>query len=177
MTWCLQATSYCLSQCWPRSMFSHGITRPQYNTAPLGYHCSDYTWTSWCLKSLSTQLFVQQITQANNNENITGSTSLALCEGNPPMTDEQRCIGPLIRKALTCHDSMLMRNTGNWWHFVQIKGAFPGLLSSLSKINGLSRKINHRPNLEEQKQWCIHSSKQHCLKISINPCLGWSIIH
>ena len=30
MAWCRQATSHYLSQCWPRSMSPHGITRPQW---------------------------------------------------------------------------------------------------------------------------------------------------
>ena len=30
MAWCHQATSYYLSQCWPRSMLLYGITRPQW---------------------------------------------------------------------------------------------------------------------------------------------------
>ena len=30
MAWCIQATSHCLSQCWPRSMSPYGITRPQW---------------------------------------------------------------------------------------------------------------------------------------------------
>ena len=30
MTWCRQATSHYLSQCWPRSMSPYGITRPQW---------------------------------------------------------------------------------------------------------------------------------------------------
>ena len=30
MVWCLQATSHYLSQCWPRSMPTYGITRPQW---------------------------------------------------------------------------------------------------------------------------------------------------
>ena len=29
MAWCRQATSHYLSQCWPRSLSSNGITRPQ----------------------------------------------------------------------------------------------------------------------------------------------------
>ena len=29
MAWCHQATSHCLSQCWPRSMSPYSITRPQ----------------------------------------------------------------------------------------------------------------------------------------------------
>ena len=28
MAWCRQATSHYLNQCWPRSMWPHGITRP-----------------------------------------------------------------------------------------------------------------------------------------------------
>ena len=30
MAWCRQATSHYLSQCWPRSMLSNGVTRPQW---------------------------------------------------------------------------------------------------------------------------------------------------
>ena len=30
MAWCRQATSHCLSQCWPRSMSPNGVTRPQW---------------------------------------------------------------------------------------------------------------------------------------------------
>ena len=30
MAWCRQATSHCLSQCWPRSMLPYGVTRPQW---------------------------------------------------------------------------------------------------------------------------------------------------
>ena len=30
MTWCRQATSHYLSQCWPRSLLPYGVTRPQW---------------------------------------------------------------------------------------------------------------------------------------------------
>ena len=30
MAWCRQATSHCLSQCWPRSLSPYGVTRPQW---------------------------------------------------------------------------------------------------------------------------------------------------
>ena len=30
MAWCRQATSHYLSQCWPRSMSTNGVTRPQW---------------------------------------------------------------------------------------------------------------------------------------------------
>ena len=30
MAWCRQATSHCLSQCWPRSLLLYGVTRPQW---------------------------------------------------------------------------------------------------------------------------------------------------
>ena len=30
MTWCRQATSHCLSQCWPRSLSPYGVTRTQW---------------------------------------------------------------------------------------------------------------------------------------------------
>ena len=34
MAWCRQATSYYLSQCWPRSLMPYGITRPQRVNVP-----------------------------------------------------------------------------------------------------------------------------------------------
>ena len=34
MTKCLQATSHCLSQCWPRCMPPYGVTRPQWVNMP-----------------------------------------------------------------------------------------------------------------------------------------------
>ena len=34
MAWCRQATSHYLSQCWPRSLSSYGVTRPQWVNWP-----------------------------------------------------------------------------------------------------------------------------------------------
>ena len=41
MTWCRQATSHYLSQCWPSSMSPYGVTRPQWvlNNIHCGYYC------------------------------------------------------------------------------------------------------------------------------------------
>ena len=52
MAWCRQATSHCLSQCWPRSLSPYGVIRPlnwplwcwSQNISELG-QCHDY----WCL--------------------------------------------------------------------------------------------------------------------------------
>ena len=35
MAWCRQATSHCLSQCWPRSLSPHGVARPHWINAIL----------------------------------------------------------------------------------------------------------------------------------------------
>ena len=43
MAWCRQATSHYLSQCWPRSLSSYGITRPQWvNCVVLSFNCYWY---------------------------------------------------------------------------------------------------------------------------------------
>ena len=43
MAWCRQATSHYLSQCWPRSMSSNDVTRPQWvNNFPLSPHKSTF---------------------------------------------------------------------------------------------------------------------------------------
>ena len=49
MAWCRQATSHYLSQCWPRSMSPHGITRPQW--------VKSY-WTAFCSCQLEMQFFL-----------------------------------------------------------------------------------------------------------------------
>ena len=45
MAWCRQATSYYLSQCWPRSLAPYGVTRPQWINKPRlrqnGHHFAD----------------------------------------------------------------------------------------------------------------------------------------
>ena len=40
--WCRQATSHYLSQCWPRSMLSFGVTRPQWVNQTWGHKISDW---------------------------------------------------------------------------------------------------------------------------------------
>ena len=40
MTWCHQATSHYLSQCWPRSLSPNGITRPQWVNDVFVHYCS-----------------------------------------------------------------------------------------------------------------------------------------
>ena len=42
MAWCRQAASHYLNQCWPRSLPSYGVTRPQW-VKPL----SDTIWLQW----------------------------------------------------------------------------------------------------------------------------------
>ena len=40
MAWCRQATSHCLSQCWPRFLLPYGVTRPERVNAELSV-CTD----------------------------------------------------------------------------------------------------------------------------------------
>ena len=44
MAWCRQATSHYLSQCWPRSLSPHGVTRPQWVKLPAALHLSIEKW-------------------------------------------------------------------------------------------------------------------------------------
>ena len=46
---------------------------------------SEVTWASWYLESLATQLYAQQLVEANIKE-TPKPLLLALCEGNPPVT-------------------------------------------------------------------------------------------
>ena len=54
MAWCRQATSHYLSQCWPRSLSPHDVTRPQWvNTVALSYlviSFSGYILIDICLR-------------------------------------------------------------------------------------------------------------------------------
>ena len=58
MAWCRQATSHCLSQCWPRSLLPHGVTRPQWvnSLAPeiceYNFACVSFLYSSYKLISL-----------------------------------------------------------------------------------------------------------------------------
>ena len=44
MTWCRQATSHYLGQCWPRSMSPKGVTRPQW---VYSRSTCDNSWVDW----------------------------------------------------------------------------------------------------------------------------------
>ena len=39
MAWCCQATSHCLSQCWPRSVSPYGVVRPEWVNSHGGWLC------------------------------------------------------------------------------------------------------------------------------------------
>ena len=52
MAWCRQATSHSLSQCWPRFMSPHGVTRPLW----VKQHC-----TVWCKTEVGSQNFGYQL--------------------------------------------------------------------------------------------------------------------
>ena len=48
MAWCCQATSHYLSQCWPRSLWPYGVTRPLWVNWILGNkHQWNLNWTSY----------------------------------------------------------------------------------------------------------------------------------
>ena len=71
------------------------------------FHHSDATWAPWHLKLLATQLFVSQLVQAHIKKKSKLSP-LALCEGNPPVTDGSPHRGPVMQKALTWYDIIMM---------------------------------------------------------------------
>ena len=48
MAWCHQATSHYLNQCWPRSMWPNGITRPQW----VNVQFSTQPTTAFCLREI-----------------------------------------------------------------------------------------------------------------------------
>ena len=49
MAWCRQATSHCLSQCWPRSLSPYGVTRPRWVKLALAYF-TDIEAITWFLQ-------------------------------------------------------------------------------------------------------------------------------
>ena len=50
MAWCHQATSHYLSQCWPRFMSPHGVTRPQWVNS---LWPNDVIWQHWSGSTLA----------------------------------------------------------------------------------------------------------------------------
>ena len=58
MAWCCQTTSHYLSQCWPRSMWSSGVTRPQW-VNPV--NADIFRWTSRTCHSLLIQEAVNNV--------------------------------------------------------------------------------------------------------------------
>ena len=62
MAWCHQATSHYLSQCWPRSLWPYGVTRPKYSLFPFKNLCvqiSLFFKKTWFISS-SVMSFVQR---------------------------------------------------------------------------------------------------------------------
>ena len=48
MAWCRQATSHYLNQCWPRSLWPYGVTRPQWVNIPgCGFSHHSFVVTHW----------------------------------------------------------------------------------------------------------------------------------
>ena len=59
MAWCSQATNHYLSQCWPSSVLSYGVTSPQWvNNATLCWWFQDFQ--HFCDKDLKTWLILNQ---------------------------------------------------------------------------------------------------------------------
>ena len=80
---------------------------------------------SYCLKLLTTRLFVWQLVQANNKKHQSLSL-LALCPWGFPVTSDSSHKGPVMRKAFTCH----------WRHLYHL-----GYLTVL--VWNLSFHVNH----------------------------------
>ena len=59
MTWCRQATSQYLSQCWPRSLSPYGVTRPQWVNQyfPHPYFCE--SCSSWSFHKISSSVLLK----------------------------------------------------------------------------------------------------------------------
>ena len=56
MAWCHQATSHCLSQCWPRSLSPYDIARPQW--VKIHLNCYYSYFICWCLFLLDHRIFL-----------------------------------------------------------------------------------------------------------------------
>ena len=59
MACCRQATSHYLSQCWPRSLSTYGVTRPQWvDLVTMRFFCKPVSWEM--LKTSVTQLYLKK---------------------------------------------------------------------------------------------------------------------
>ena len=179
MAWCRQATCHYLSQCWPRSMSSNGVTRPQWvNNHPehiwdqkLIYltissrppHYSEITWASWHLESTVDWLFVQQPIKASDKETNTA----------PYYWSFMMRIHPI---PVTCIDKMTVFNMTQKMDWQDVTTNFRTL-----KVNGFWRWVWNIPSKLVQYHlgyimlnWWQESLVSICLFNHLSTLKNWS---
>ena len=135
MAWCRQATSHYLSQCWPRSMSPHGVTRPQWvNHIHLCLFCS----RTRSGKASVTVVGSRRVwSQRSLTSRLRRLRSHAWCRIWPSSSDPTRCrrthgdacsVISLQIQTLTDQEG-----EGTWWDFVYYKShPIPKLVLHLS---------------------------------------------
>ena len=77
------------------------------NTSDIPFqHKADFTWASWCFKSLSPQVFVQQVVKVDINENIKILHYLTFLRGIHWRLDTPHK-WPVMQKQFPCHDIIM----------------------------------------------------------------------
>ena len=69
-------------------------------------HYNDFTWMSWCLKSLTTRLFIHQLLQANNKENKAMHYWLFVREIHQGLVDSHHKWPIMQRASSWCHQAL-----------------------------------------------------------------------
>ena len=68
---------------------------------------SDVAWAWWRLRSPASRLFTQQLVRTNIKGKIKTSALLTLCDGNPRWPVDSPLKGPVMRKAVPCHNLIM----------------------------------------------------------------------
>ena len=74
------------------------------------HHFSDTTWYQYCLKSLATWLFVQQLVRVNNNKNIKAPHHWFFARGIHLSSVDAPHRRPVMQTAFICNDVIMARN-------------------------------------------------------------------
>ena len=115
-----------------------------------------YGYVKWALlhlKSQTVHLFIQQHVKLTTTKKDPSFTLLAFCVGNPPVIVDSPHKGPVMWKAFSCHDLIMM---GELWDVYCIfwggKTHLPGMLLVVCSI-----RINTWSILEGMMFcWCVN---------------------
>ena len=130
MAWCRQATSHYLSQCWPRSLSPHGVTRPQWVNSlsmDIGQHdiCCLHIF-NW-INTMAADALAPQV--INSQDIDFAGLDTKACPHAPGHVD---LVPGHIIFAVTCPAGQVIFQYGHVLIFPTVYGGFTGLAQILA---------------------------------------------